>query len=102
MPPYHDAGHRLSGTFSVVSSAQHEHAATGWQSGQLTTTPFVAAAHSPDLMVDTHIAAALLTGLLVARADVSVARALAVLHRTTPGGLPKGRPALSSPCSCGR
>ncbi|WP_284981724.1 hypothetical protein [Arthrobacter sp. efr-133-TYG-118] len=76
----HLAFDRLSGTFSVVALAQHQHAATGWQPGQLTATPFVASGHSPDLMLDAHVAAALLTALLVARTDISLTRALALLR----------------------
>lgn len=81
----HLAFDRLSGTFSGVVPAQHEHAAAGLQVGQLSAAPFVASGHSPDLMLDTHVAAALLTALLVARADTSVTRALALLRRTSPG-----------------
>ncbi len=88
----HLAFDRLSGTFSVVAPAQHQHAGSGWQTGQLAATPSVAAGHSPDLMLDTHVAAALLTALLVARADISLTRALALLHRTTPGGPSKAHP----------
>ncbi|MCZ9880287.1 hypothetical protein [Arthrobacter sp. B2a2-09] len=82
----HLAFDRLSGSFSVVAPAQHQHGASGLQAGQLAATPFVASGHSPDLMLDMHVAAALLTALLVARADISVTRALALLHGTTSGG----------------
>ncbi|WP_284989152.1 hypothetical protein [Arthrobacter sp. efr-133-TYG-120] len=80
----HLAFDRLSGTFSVGAPAQHQHAATGLQPGQLTATPSPAG-HSPDLMLDTHVAAALLTALLVARVDLSLARAWNLLHRTASG-----------------
>ncbi|UKA60679.1 acyl-CoA reductase [Arthrobacter sp. FW306-2-2C-D06B] len=93
----HLAFDRLSGTFSVVAPAQHQHAGSGWQPGQLAATPSVAAGHSPDLMLDTHVAAALLTALLVARADISLTRALALLHRTTPGGPSIARPGTPYP-----
>lgn len=88
----HLAFERLSGTFSVVAPAQHQHAATGLQPGQLTAIPSLASGHSPDLMLDTHVAAALLTALLVARVDISPTRALTLLHRRTPGGRPKADP----------
>jgi hypothetical protein len=82
----HLAFDRLSGNFSVPAPAQHQHGVTGFQPGQLTAVPFVSSGHSPDLMLDTHVAAALLTALIVARADMSVTRALALLHRTPSGG----------------
>lgn len=88
----HLAFDRLSGTFLLGAPAQHQHAATGLQPGQLTAPPLVASGHSPDLMLDTHVAAALLTALLVARADISVTRALALLHRTTSGDPRKAHP----------
>lgn len=78
----HLAFGRLSGAFSVVAPAQHQHAGSGWQPGQLAVTPSVAAGHSPDLMLDTHVAAALLTALLVSRADISLTRALALFRHS--------------------
>ncbi|MGO4859038.1 hypothetical protein [Arthrobacter sp. 2MCAF14] len=77
----HLAFERLSGTFSAAATAQHQHAATGLQPGQLTATPSLAG-HSPDLMLDTHVAAALLTALLIARVDISLTRALTVLRHS--------------------
>ncbi len=77
----HLAFERLSGTFPIVAPAQHQHTATGLPPGQLTATPLAASGHSPDLMLDTHVAAALLTALIVARTDMSLARVWALLHR---------------------
>ncbi|MDQ0028474.1 hypothetical protein [Arthrobacter bambusae] len=82
----HLAFDRLSGTFTVVAPVEHQHAATGLPPGQLTAPPSFASGHSPDLMVDTHVAAALLTALLVSRADISLTRAWALLQRVSPGG----------------
>ena len=78
----HLAFDRLSGNFSILAPAQHQHGVTGLQPGQLTAVPFVSSGHSPDLMLDTHVAAALLTALLVSRADISLTRALALFRHS--------------------
>lgn len=87
----HLAFDRLSGTFSGVAPAQHQHAAAAYLPGQLTAAPV----HSPDLMLDTHVAAALLTALIVAKADTSMTRALALLRRASPEGPPTAHPSGS-------
>jgi len=91
----HLAFEQFSVTFSNVVPAQHQHAAAVWQPGQLTAAPFVTSGHTSDLMLDTHVAAALLTALLVAKADASVIRALALLNRTTSGSPPAAHPGTS-------
>lgn len=77
----HLAFERLSGILPGVVPAEHQHVATGLQPVPLTAAPVTASGHSPDLMLDTHVAAALLTALLVARTDTSLARVWALLHR---------------------
>jgi hypothetical protein len=78
---------RFAGTFSDTLPAGHQHAAAGWQPGQLTAvlSGVPGHGHGQELLLDTHVAAALLTALLVAKTDRSGARALALLHRAGSG-----------------
>jgi hypothetical protein len=85
----HLAFDRLSGTYSGPLPAQHHQAAV-WQPGQLTLLAG-SPGHAQELLVDAHVAAALLTALLVAKADTSVARALTLLHRAGSGERPAAR-----------
>ena len=83
----------FAGTFSGTLPAGHPHAAAGRQPEQLTAVLSGATGHGhgQELMLDTHVAAALLTALLVAKTDTSVSRASALLHRAG-AGVPQAAP----------
>lgn len=91
----HLAFDQFTGTFSGTLPPGH-HATAAWQPGQLTAvlSGVPGHGHGQELMLDTHVAAALLTALLVAKTDTSVSRALALLHRAgaeMPPAAPRNR-----------
>jgi hypothetical protein len=91
----HLAFEGLSATFSGVVPSQHQHGTAAWEAGQLAAGHSVMPGHALELMVDTHVAAALMTAVLVAKADTAVTRGLALL-RGPGSGSP---PAADSGCS---